>query len=126
LQDIRFALRAYRKSPGFFFIAAITLALGIGASTAVFSLVNTILLKQLPYPDAGRGSTPWRHGPIGSLFGSDSLPWIQLGFTQLTEIASVFQNLGAFKEDDFNLTGSGSPEHFDGVRASSGFFATLR
>jgi predicted permease len=125
LLDIRFALRAWRKSPGFFLIAAITLALGIGASTAVFSLVNTILLEPLPYPNASRVFIPWRHGPIGSLFGSDSLPWNQLEFTQLREISSVFQNLGAFKEDDFNLTGSGNPEHLDGVRASSGFFATL-
>jgi len=125
LQDIRYALRVHRKNPGFFLIAALTLALGIGASTAVFSLVNTILLKPLPYPNAGRVVIPWRHGPIGSLFGSDSLPWNQLEFTQLKEIAAVFQNLGAFKEDDFNLTGSGSPEHLDGVRASAGFFATL-
>jgi predicted permease len=124
-QDIRFALRAYRKSPGFFLIAVLTLALGIGASTAVFSLVNTILLKPLPYPKASRVVMPWRHGPIGSLFGSDSLPWNELEFTQLKEIATAFQNLGAFKEDDFNLTGSGSPEHLDGVRASAGFFFTL-
>jgi len=125
LLDIRYALRVHRKNPGFFLIAALTLALGIGASTAVFSLVNTILLKPLPYPNAGEVVTAWRHGPIGSLFGSDSLPWNQLEFTQLKEIASVFQNLGAFKEDDFNLTGSGSPEHLEGVRASAGFFATL-
>ena len=125
LQDIRFALRVHRKSPGFFFIAALTLALGIGASTAVFSLVNTILLKPLPYPNASQVVMPWRHGPIGSLFGSDSLPWNQLEFTQLKETSAVFQNLGAFKEDDFNLTGSGIPEHLDGVRASAGFFPAL-
>src|SRR6202453_4334322 len=75
LQDIQYGLRVHLKSPSFFVIAALTLALGIGASTAVFSLVNTILLKSSPYPNAGRVFTPWRHGPIGSLFGSDRLTW---------------------------------------------------
>jgi hypothetical protein len=90
LQDIRFALRGHRRSPGFFLIAALTLALGIGASTTVFSMVNTILLKPLLFPNVGRVFIPWRHGPVGSLFGSDSLPWNPLEFTELKESATVF------------------------------------
>jgi MacB-like periplasmic core domain len=125
LQDIQYSVRVHRKSPSFFIIAALTLALGIGASTAVFSLVNAILLKPLPYPNATRIVMPWRSNLINSIFGSESFPWGQFDFTQLKETVTAFQNLGAFKKDDFNLTGSGNPEHLEGVRASAEFFPAL-
>jgi predicted permease len=124
-QDIRYGFRVHRKSPGFFLIATLTLALGIGASTAVFSLVNTILLKPLPYPNAGRVVMPWRAGPIGAFFGNDNFPWGPADYTLLTQTQKVFQNLGAFKKDEFNLTGSADPELLEGVRASAGFFPAL-
>ncbi|MGA9668150.1 MAG: ABC transporter permease [Terracidiphilus sp.] len=130
LQDIRFALRAYRKTPVFFLIAALTLALGIGASTAVFSLVNAILLKPLPYPNASRVVMPWRHGPIGSIFGSDDFPWGPADFSLIRQTQQVFQQLAAFKKDEFNLTSSSNsetlnPELLEGVRASQDFFPAL-
>ncbi|MGA3048199.1 MAG: ABC transporter permease [Terracidiphilus sp.] len=130
LQDIRFSLRTYRKTPGFFLIAALTLALGIGASTAVFSLVNLILLKPLPYPNASRIVMPWRHGPIGSVYGSDDFPWGPAEFSLIRQTQQVFQQLAAFKKDDFNLTGSANsetlnPELLEGVRASQDFFPAL-
>jgi predicted permease len=124
-EDIRFALRTYRRSPGFFLIAAITLALGIGASTAVFSLVNTILLKPLPYPNAGRLVILWRQGPIGTIFGTASFPWSQAETSLLMQTQQVFRQLGAFKKDEFNLTGSADPELLEGVRVSQGFFPAL-
>ena len=125
LQDLRYSLRVLRKNPGFSIIAALTLALGIGASTAVFSLVNTILLKPLPYPNASRVVMPWRVGPFGSFYGTDNLPWSLREFRKLVDTETVFQSLGAFKKDSFNLTGSASPELLEGVRASVGFFSTL-
>jgi hypothetical protein len=125
LQDIRFALRAYRKSPGFFLIAAITLALGIGSSTALFSLVNAILLKPLPYPNASRLVIPWRQGPIGTVFGTVSFPWAQAKILSLMQTQQAFRQLGAFKKDEFNLTGSADPELLEGVRVSQGFFPAL-
>ena len=125
LQDVRYGVRVLRKNPGFSIIAALTLALGIGASTAVFSLVDTILLRPLPYPNANRIVMPWRVGPIGSFYGTDSFPWTPQEFRLLTETATVFQNLGAFKKDSFNLTRSANPELLEGVRASAGFFPAL-
>jgi predicted permease len=125
LQDIRYSLRVHRKSPGFFLITAITLALGIGASTAVFSLVNAILLNPLPYPNGSRVMIPWRHGPIGSTFGSDDFPWAPADYALFTQTQKVFEESGAFKKDAFNLTGIGNPELLEGVRASAGLFPTL-
>ena len=130
LQDIHFALRAYRKSPVFFLIAAVTVALGIGASAAVFSLVNAVLLKPLPYPNASRIVMPWRHGPIGSVYGSDDFPWAPTDFSLIRQTQQVYQHLAAFKKDEFNLTGSAgsemlAPELLEGVRASDGFFPAL-
>ena len=122
IQDVRYSLRAARKNPGFFGVAALTLALGIGASTAVFSLVNTILLKQQPYADAKRIVMLWREGPLA---GIGDMPWAPGEFSVLAKNATAFETLGAFKKDSFNLTGMSSPELLEGVRASAGFFATL-
>jgi len=124
-QDIRYGLRFHRKSPSFFIIAALTLALGIGASTAVFSLVNTILLKSSPYPNASRVVVPWRVPPIGSAWDTGNFPWGDAEFVQLTQTSTAFQNLGAFRKDNFNLTGLANPEYLEGVRASVGLFPAL-
>lgn len=123
LQDVRYCLRAMRNNPGFFAIAALTLALGIGASTAVFSLVNTILLKPLPYPNASRVVMLWRKGPIADV---EDFPWSPLEYSILARGGSgTFQKVAAFKKDSVNLTGTGNPELLEGVRASASFFSTL-
>ena len=122
LQDVRYSLRSMRKNPGFFAIATLTLAFGIGASTAVFSLVDTILLKPMPYPNANRVAMLWRRWPLAGIGDS---PWAPAEYGFLARTATTFQNLGAFKKDSFNLTGSGSPELLEGVRASAGFFTVL-
>jgi predicted permease len=124
-QDIQYGLRVHRKSPSFFIIAALTLALGIGASTAVFSLVNTILLKSSPYPNASRVVVPWRVPPAGSAWDTGNFPWGDAEFVQLTQTNTAFQDLSAFRKDSFNLTGSANPEYLEGVRASAGFFPAL-
>src|SRR5271155_2070069 len=126
IQDIRYGFRAMCKNPGFFIIAGLALALGISFSCAVFSLVNTILLKPLPYPKASRIVMPWRAGPIEASFsGVDNLPWSPKEFSILQQTSTTFQNLGGFKKDSFNLTGSSNPELLEGVRASAGFFPSL-
>ncbi len=122
IQDGRYSLRAMRKNPGFFSIAALTLALGIGASIAVFSLVNTILLKPLPYPNANRVVMLWREGPLA---GIGDMPWAPGEYSVMARQTTAFQDLGAFKKDSFNLTATSSPVLLEGVRASAGFFRVL-
>lgn len=122
IQDVRYSIRAMLKNPGFFAIAAFTLALGIGASTAVFSVVNTILLRPLPYPNANRVVMLWREGPLA---GIGDMPWAPNEYSILARSATAFQNLGAFKKASFNLTGASNPELLEGVRASAGFFPAL-
>jgi predicted permease len=122
VQDLRYGLRAMRKNPGFFSIAALTLALGIGASTAVFSVVNSALLKKPPYPNAGQLVMLWREGPFA---GIGEFPWAPGEYSLLAQSNSVFQNLAAFKKESFNLTGVDNPQLLEGVRASAGFFPAL-
>ena len=124
-REVRESARALRRQPGFAAIAAGTLALGIGASAAVFSVVHGILLKPLDYPEADRVVMLWRTWPIASAFGSDELPWGALDFQLLAADTRSFESLGAFKPAMVNLTGVGDPERLDGIRVSRGFFPAL-
>jgi predicted permease len=125
LQDIRYGLRALCKNPGFAVIAVLTLSLGVGASAIIYSLVDTILLRPLPYPNAGRVAMLWQVAPAGSFFGTESIPWEPQEFRLLGKTSTAFQNLGAFKKQSFNLTGVTPPERLEGARISAGFFPTL-
>jgi putative ABC transport system permease protein len=125
-QDLRYAARGLLKNLGFAAIAVLTLALGIGFSTAAFSVVNAVLLKPLPYPDSGKIMMLWRNAPIASNFGISEFPWGKRDFGFLREqVRTPFQAVGAFKADTFNLTGSSEPVRLDGIRASAGFFPAL-
>jgi predicted permease len=124
-QDSRYGLRGLCKSPGFTAVAVLTLAFGIGASTAVFSLVNTVLLKPMPFPHAERIVFPWRLLPPQFNLGFKEGPWGRVEFLFLSRTSRTFEYLGAFQSDSFNLTGSGHPVHVDGLRASAGFFPAL-
>src|SRR6201987_5557887 len=125
LQDLKYALRMLAKSPGFTIVAVLTLALGIGASTAVFSIVNAVLLKPLPYPHAERIVFPWRQTPPGIDLGYNEIPWGARTFQSFRRDAKGFQDVGIFEAAGFNLTGTGDPVRIDGVRASAGFFRTM-
>jgi putative ABC transport system permease protein len=125
LQDLRYGMRIHTKDLTFTGIAALTLALGIGASAAVFSVVNAILVKPLPYPNAERVVAPWRLAPPGLNLGYNEIPWGVKTFQAMAQETNTFQTLGAFKSDSFNLTGAGEPLFVEGIRASAGFFATL-
>jgi predicted permease len=124
-QDLRFAFRMLRKNPGFTAVAVLTLALGIGASTSVFSLVNAVLLKPLPYPHSEHIVFPWRQSPQGLNLGYNEIPWGRPEFLFVAQESKTFESLSAFQSDSFNLTGAGDPVRLDGLRASAGFFPAL-
>lgn len=125
LQDARYGLRMLRKSFGFTAVAILTLALGIGASTAVFSVVNAVLIKPLPYPHSEQIVVPWGIAPPGLNLGYSEIPWGRIQFLEFSCQTKTFQNFAAFKSDSFNLTGAGEPAMLEGVRTSAEFFPAL-
>ncbi|MBZ5505888.1 MAG: ABC transporter permease [Acidobacteriia bacterium] len=125
LQDLKYALRIHTRASSITPVAVLTLALGIGASVAVFSVVNAILLQPLSYPEAEKIVIPWRLVPPGLNLGYDEFPWGLHDFRLFLNESKTFQSLGAFKSDSFNLTGSGEPTVMEGLRVSTGFFSAL-
>jgi putative ABC transport system permease protein len=122
LSDCRFAFRQLRKSPAFTAVAVLTLALGIGANTAVFSILDTVLIRPLPYPHAGRlVKADVYNLKSGDLYGKTSYP----DFVDWSEQNHFFDHLGAYEDKSFNLAGTIQPEHVKGQVVSSDFFATL-
>jgi hypothetical protein len=125
LQDLKYSLRSYRKDAGFTLTAVLTLGLGLGACITVFSVVNAILLKPLPYPNAERIVIPWRQAPPDLKLGYNELPWGGLEYFLFLHDSKSFESIGAFQSDSFNLTGSGDPTRLEGLKASTGFFSSL-
>jgi len=120
LQDLRYGLRMLRKNPGFTAVAVLTLALGIGANTAIFSVVNGVLLRPLPLPDpdrlvvihdtqAGAGRTPASY--------PEYLDWKERG--------KAFEEVAAYFNTAFSLTGMGEPEQLRALRVSSSLLPML-
>lgn len=119
-QDLRFGLRALAKSPGFAAVAILTLALGIGANTAIFTVVNAILLRPLPYPKPERMVQVMLRTPQGDFKNMMSVP----RFTILREQTQVFQEIAGYeaRATGVNLTGEDDPEQLKGVHASTEYF----
>jgi putative ABC transport system permease protein len=122
LQDLRFAFRMLAKNPGFTAVAVFTLALGIGANSAVFSILNAVLIRPLPYPHAERlvKADTYNH-KSGDFYGKTSYP----DFMDWTEQNRFFDQLAAYEEKTFNLAGILLPEHLKGDVVSPDFFETL-
>jgi predicted permease len=119
-QDVRYALRTLGKNFGFTAVAIVTLALGIGANTALFSLVNGVLLEPLRFPQANQLVTLYQHKPQFE-YGSISYP----NFQDWQRDNQSFQSIAGFRDDDFSLTGLGESQRIDGVMVSANFFPTL-
>jgi putative ABC transport system permease protein len=125
LQDLKYGLRIHLKTLGLTTLAVLTLALGIGASTSVFGVVDAILLRPLPYSEAEKIAIPWRLVRQGLDLGYDKIPWGARDFRLFLQESKTFQDLGAFQSQSFTLTGVDEPMLLEGLRASAGFFSVL-
>jgi putative ABC transport system permease protein len=120
VHDLRYAARRLRRSPGFAAVSVITLAMGIGASTAIFSAVNPILFQPLPYPQADRNMMIWYAGDGGSrsvqAFGT---------YSELAQRCRSFEAIAVLKPWQPTMTGGAEPERLDGQMVSAGYFRAL-
>jgi predicted permease len=106
-QDVRYALRSLRRSPAFTAVAVASVALGIGATTAIFTLVNVILLRPLPFPQASRLVLGFQTATPGVFFPVDSIPWSYPKYLRLREMVPAFEALGYSSWDEYNLRRTG-------------------
>ena len=122
LQDIRFGLRMLLKSPSISIVATIALALGIGANTAIFSVVNAVLLRPLPFPDSDKLVSLFEADTQrGLIRGSHSYP----NFMDLRAQNNVFERLSSYHGSDYILTGRGEPARLQGLVATADLFPLL-
>ncbi|HEU0175930.1 MAG TPA: ABC transporter permease [Blastocatellia bacterium] len=120
-QDLRYGARMLVKNPGFTLIAALTLSLGIGANTAIFSVVNSVLLRPLPYEEPDQLTLLTEYG---AHFGEMSISYPN--FTDWRAQNRVFEKIGVYNRENYTLTGSGEPERLRVAQMSADVFAALR
>jgi putative ABC transport system permease protein len=119
LQDVKFALRMLAKNPGFTAVAVMTLALGIGANTAIFSIVDSVLLRPLPYPNADRLVVVAEKWSGGADAPSPA------DFLDIQSQNHVFSQMAAYREQGFSMAVAGRPEHVDGTVTTTNIFSLL-
>jgi putative ABC transport system permease protein len=119
-QDLRYGARMLLKNPGVTAIAVLTLALGIGANTAIFSVVNAVMLRPLPYKNPDRLVSLWANVPEHGRWRvtpANFLDWKKQN--------TVFEDVAAFGAATMTLTGAGEPEQILGTKASAGYFSVV-
>ncbi len=121
-QDLRYAARMLLRTPGFTIVAILTLALGVGANTAIFSIVNAVLLHSLPYPDPDRLVRIFFNEPG---LGLRDVRFSKPELDDLLTRAGVFEDVSPIYEGSENLTGGKQPERIDGVNGSFSYFSML-
>jgi putative ABC transport system permease protein len=124
LNDIRYTLRAWRRSPAFIGVAVLTLALGIGANTTMFSIVNATLLQPLPFPEPDRLMSVWK-GSIRDVDNINIVSWPN--FRDWQARSRSFESLAIFDSAGrgYNLTSGGEPEQVSGLRVTASYFTVL-
>jgi predicted permease len=123
LLDLRYAIRSLRKSPGFALVAIVTLALGIGANTAVFSLINAVLLRPLPYAQPESLVLVWESAPF---FGVRDSPVAPANYVDWKARSRSFEEIGALEDRGYRLTGDGAPEVVLGSQVTASLLRALR
>src|SRR5438445_9207401 len=121
MNDLKYAFRQLLKNPGFTAVAVLTLALGIGANTAIFSVVNAVLLRPLPYPESERLVWLSERGP--------NFPTMSISYPNFSDWRAqqtVFDHIGVYNWGSYNLTGKGEPYRLTGIRISADALAALR
>jgi len=122
LQDLRYGIRKLAKNPGFTAVVVLALALGIGANTAIFSVVNAILLHPLAFKDPGRIAMVWMDN---RKLGVDQDWHSYLNFLEYKNGSQTFEDIAAFNDRSFNLTGAGDPIRVLGAWATASLFPVL-
>ncbi len=120
LQDMRYGLRTFLRNPVFTATAVITLALGIGANTAIFSVIDAVLLKPLPFPNPDRLTALYERLEHG-----ENIPVAPADFLDFRSQSKTFEHIAAYREGNFNITGRDRPERVAGIVATPDFFAVL-
>ena len=120
LQDFRFGVRMLMKNPGVSLVAIVTLALGIGANAAIFSVVNTVLLRPLPYKDPERLIALWERVPTHGQWRVSPA-----NFFDWKKQSTSFEGMAAYGGSAMTLTGDGQPEQLHGTRVSAGYFEVV-
>src|SRR5579864_4525724 len=120
MQDLRYAVRMLLKSPGFAAIAVLTLALGISANTALFSVVNGVLLNPLPYPHSEQLVAVYGKAP-----GFDQGPLSYLNFLDWQRQTQTFSSMAIYRNQDYNFIGTSEAERLSGTMISADFFSAL-
>src|SRR5687768_2430593 len=121
--DIRYTARNLAKQPLFYAIVILTLALGIGANTAIFTVVNAVLLQPLPYPGPDRLMMIWTYNPRQ---GFDKDVGTYPNFEDWRRASEAFERMSAYSGTSMTLTGSGEPAQIRGARVTHEFFDTMR
>jgi putative ABC transport system permease protein len=125
ITDVRYALRSLRKSPGFALVAILTLALGIGANTAMFSIVEAVMLRPLPYPEPERVAALLEQRTSGVGAPGQRMRVAAANLVSYKAENRSFAGIAGFESIGMNLTGSGTPERILGERVTADYFSVL-
>src|SRR6202048_3099955 len=124
--DLRYGLRILLRNPGFTLAAIVVLALGIGANTAIFSIVNAVLLRPLPYQDPSRIMQVWHVPPAKSFPGMTLFSVSPANYLDWQRQNRSFEQMAAYGFERFNVGGRERPEAIRGASVAPGFFSILR